>query len=361
MGIFNRLFRPGHSSPQSETRASGSGFTAELIAARESWISGRRGIGELTATAQACVSLWEGGLSLADVTGTDALTPAMLGVLARSMALRGEAVFLIGDDRLIPACEWDVGTRNGDPTGYRLTVSEAYGSVVRTVLAAEVLHVRIGVDPTAPWRGTAPLCRASLTAGLLNAVESALAETFENAPLGSLIVPFPESPEVDTEKLSRGFRGRRGSVLLRESVNVTAAGGPTPAQDWKPHDLTPDLSNAMTKETLSASREAICAAFGVLPGMMNPAVTGPMVREAQRHLASWTLQPIASLIAREASIKLDQEITLDMVRPLQAFDAGGRARAFSTIVGALAQAKEAGLDPGDLAGALRLVDWEGGS
>jgi hypothetical protein len=70
-------------------------------------------------------------------------------------------------------------------------------------------------------------------------VESALAEVFENAPLGSLVMPFPESGETDLETLGRGFRGRRGRVLLRESVNVSAAGGPAPASDWKPADMSP--------------------------------------------------------------------------------------------------------------------------
>jgi hypothetical protein len=41
---------------------------------------------------------------------------------------------------------------------------------------------------------------------------------------------------------------------------------------------------------------------------------------------------------------------------LQAFDAGGRARALGSIVQTLALAKEAGVDPAE---ALRLVDWEG--
>ena len=80
----------------------------------------------------------------------------------------------------------------------------------------------------------------------------------------------------------------------------------------------------MTAATLAAAREAICAIFGVLPGLMNPATTGPMVREAQRHLAQWTLQPIAALIADEASQKFGAPVTLDTLRPLQAF--------FQTIV-----------------------------
>src|SRR3546814_12990587 len=82
---------------QVEKRASASGFTAEIIAARESYISGRRGIAELTATAQACISMWENGFSMAEVEGTDLLDRRSLAPAGRSVALRGEAVFLVRD------------------------------------------------------------------------------------------------------------------------------------------------------------------------------------------------------------------------------------------------------------------------
>lgn len=369
MGLFRNPFRAWRrvgdgSADQSpanmpvERRASGSGFTAELMAARESYISGRRGIAELTASAQSCISLWENGISMADVEGTDLLDRRSLAMIGRSLALRGEALFLIRDDGLVPCSDWELATRNGKPRSYRVSVSEAGGGTTQTALAAEVLHVRIGSDPAAPWLGSAPLKRAQLTAGLLNAVESALAEVYENAPLGSQIVPFPESNDVDLETLGRGFRGRRGRVLLRESVNVSAAGGPAPNTDWRPQDVTPDLSKAATKETLAAARNAIVGAFGVLPALFTEDAQGPLVREAQRHLAMWTLQPIAGLLAEEASAKLGSAVAIDTIRPLQAFDAGGRARAVATMVEAMARAKEAGLAPGDVGAALRLVDWQ---
>lgn len=342
---------------KTERRSAASGFTAEIIAARESYISGRRGLAELTATAQGCVSLWEGGFALADVSGTDLLDRRSLALIGRSAALRGEAVFLIRDEGLVPCSDWDLRTRHGRPTAYRLSISEAGGGTTQTALAGEVLHLRIGCDPAAPYYGTAPLKRASLTAGMLNAVESALAEVFDNAPLGSQIVPYPESGETDMTTLGRSFRGQRGRVLLRESVTVTAAGGPVPASDWKPADVTPNLEQAMTAETLSAARDAIAGAYGVLPALFSSNAQGPLVREAQRHLAGWTLQPIAMLLAEEATEKLGSKIEIDVMRPVQAYDAGGRARALATIVQALAQAKEAGLAPGDMNAALTLVNW----
>ena len=337
-----------------ETRASASGFTAEIMSARESYISGRRGLAELTATAQTCVSLWEGAMTLAEINGTDLIGRRVLAMAGRSLALRGEAVFLIRDDRLVPVSDWDLSTRDGEPRAYRLSVSEAGGGRTQTALAGEVLHIRIGSDPVAPWLGVAPLKRAQLTAGMLHAVETALSEAFENMPLGSQIVPFPETEDTDLTKLARGFKGARGKLLLRESVQVTAAGGPAPAQDWRPSDVTPDLSRAMTRETLTAARDSVCGAFGVLPGLLYNATTGPLVREAQRHLAQYTLQPVAALLAEEATLKLGQPVAVDVMQPLQAYDAGGRARAAASIVQALVQAKEAGVDPDT---AMKLVGW----
>lgn len=285
--------------------------------------------------------------------GTDLLTRRALAIAGRMLALRGEALFYIAGDVLTPVSDWDLSTRLSRPTAYRLTLPDVGGGKSMTALAGEVLHFRIGADANQPWYGTAPLKRASLSADLLEIVERALVEVYGDAPLGSSIVPMPETPETDLADIARGFRGSRGRVLVRESVQVQAAGGPAPAQDWRANDLTPDLSKAMLDKTLDQARDQINAAYGILPSLNNKATTGPMVREAQRHLAQWTLQPMAEGMAEEATDKLGSAITLDVMRPLQAFDIGGRARAAAGIVQALAQAKEAGVDPTI---ALKFVD-----
>lgn len=339
---------------QVETRASGTGYTAQVIAARDSYISGRSGVAELTATVQSCVSLWEGGFAMADVTGTDLLSRTTMAMIARGVALNGEAVFLITDLGLVPATDWEVTTRDGRPRAYRLSIPEAGGPRTVTALAAEVLHLRIGSDAVTPWIGTAPLRRSSLTGAMLHAVETALAETFENAPLGSQIVPLPDTGSEDMASMRGAFRARRGSTLVIEGVAQATAAGMNPQIGQKPDQLSPDLSKSMTAETLAAAREGILMAYGILPALLNRAATGPVVREAQRHLAQWQLQPMSELLAEEASAKLGQEVKIDVMRPLQAFDAGGRARAVSTVIQALAAAKEAGIDATQ---ALNLVDW----
>lgn len=350
LDIFKRKQEPV------ETRSSGGGYTHDLMVHRGAYIAGRTGGGDLTATVQTCVALWESGLSLADVDGTTLLDAQSMGMIGRALALRGEAVFLIRDDGLIPVSDWTLTTRDGKPRAYSCTIAEAGGGRTVTALAAEVLHIRIGSDAASPWTGTSPLRRASLTAGMLHSVETALAEVYENAPIGSQIVPFPETEGTDLNELGAGFRGKRGRVLMRESVQVTAAGGPAPAQDWKPHSTTPDIQGVAPATSLEAARASICGVYGVLPSLLDAGTTGPLVREAQRHLAQWALQPVAALIGQEASAKLGGSVSLDVMRPLQAFDAGGRARAMAGIVEAMAMAKEAGVDPTE---AARLVNFDG--
>lgn len=341
--------------PREEQRAAS--FTDIAMGVRAEWIAGKRGVAELTGTVQGCISLWEQGLSIAE-HDNPLLTPAVLALAARTLGLRGEALFLIRENRLVPVDQWDVTTRDAIPRAYRVTIPDTGGGHVETVLAAEVLHFKIGADAATPWRGTPPLRRSSLTASLLYAIEDALADTFANAPLGSQITPMPETGTTDNDKLAASFRGQRGRVLLRESTNVSAAGGPAPATDWKPSDLTPDLSRSMSVESLRAARDSIMHAFGVLPSLVNAQATGPVVREAQRHLAQWTLQPIATAMAAEIGDKLLSPVQIQVSGPLQAYDAGGRARALTGVVQALGTAKQAGLTPEELAAAMHFSGVE---
>lgn len=352
MGILD-IFRR---KPATETRSSGTGYTAQVMQARASYIGGVAGLGELTAAVQSCVTLWEGGLALADVTGTGFLTRRTLALTARSLALRGEAVFLIRD-QLIPASDWDLTTRNGDPRSYRLQVSEAGGGRSEIALAGEVLHFRIGSDAIMPWAGTAPLRRASLSAQLLAELETALRDVFRDAPLGSQIVPMPEGSAEDMSSLRSAFVGKRGATMVVEGVAQAVGAGMHPQLGKAPDQLSPDLSRSMVGELLREAKGAVYSAFGVLPGLQNPAATGPLVREAQRHLAQLILQPVAMVMAEEATAKLGGRVLIDVVRPMQAYDAGGKARALATMVEALARAKEAGIDGATLQDALAFIDW----
>ena len=55
--------------------------------------------------------------------------------------------------------------------------------------------------------------------------------------------------------------------------------------------------------------------------------------------------PLAKLIEDEATAKLGGAVSIDVETPVQAYDTGGRARAMSAIIKAMAEAKAAGIDP----------------
>lgn len=354
------LFKREKPAPTEHRSAMAAGFTAEVMGARASYIAGRSGLAELTATVQTCVALWEGAMSLADVDGTPLLDRRTMALLARSLALRGEAVFLIGETALAPCADWDLSTRDGEPRAYRLSVSEVAGPRSVTALAPEVLHLRIGADPTTPWAGKSPLRRSSLSASLLHEVETALRDVYATSPIGSQIVHLPEGTSDDMQAFRTSFRARRGESLVIEGTAQAVAAGMHPNLGKSPDELTPDIGRARPGEMLEAARGAVLMAYGVLPGMLNPATTGPLIREGQRHLAGWVLQPIAELLAEEASRKLGNKVVIDVGRPLQAFDAGGRARALSQLIEAMGRAKELGLSPAEIGAAFKSVNMGGG-
>lgn len=358
MGLLTRIkssLRRESSTRVDETRASGTGYTSAIMAARQSYISGTSDLAELTSAVQSCVSLWEGVMASADVSGTDMLDRATMALVARSLALRGEFVGIVRDG-IIPVSDWDVSTRNGRPVAYRVGIPEAGGGRTETVLAGEVLHVRIGSDPVAPWTGTAPLRRAALSASLLHQIEEALRDTYRDAPIGSQVLPLPDSSAEDMDAMRMAIRGRQGSTLIIEGVAQATAAGMNPQLGQRRDDLTPDLGKAQAATLLASARGAVAEVFGVPAAFFNPASTGPVFRECQRHLVQYTLSPIAKLLAEEASGKLGAAVSIDVETPVQAFDTGGRARALSGIIKAMAEAQEAGIDPEK---AMRLVGWDG--
>ena len=125
----------------------------------------------------------------------------------------------------------------------------------------------------------------------------------------------------------------------------------------RPDQLSRQLAKTLADKLLTEAKGEVYSLFDILPGLTNPATTAALVREAGRHLAQLVLQPVANLMAEEATEKLGAAVAIDVVRPMQAYDHGGKARAVSTMLQAMATAKEAGLDPATVKDALQFIDW----
>jgi phage portal protein BeeE len=278
----------------------------------------------------------------------------VLASIGRQLATEGNSVWYIAPDGLLPVSSYSVATTDaGKPRAYYIAIPGIDGGTQSMALADEVLHIRIGADSRLPWQGVAPLRRAQISAGLLRATEAALAEVFRDAPIGSKVLGMPETSAGANSKLAASFTGKHGRVLVRDSSTVYAGSQGTP-DNWRPADLTPNLRDSMAVESLKMARDAVLHVYGVLPALMNDQSAGPVIREAQRHLAMWTLGPVAKLIAHEVKAKTGEAVKLDVFVGLGAFDAGGAARAMSTIIDGLAAAKAGGITPDELAMALKV-------
>lgn len=337
--------------PETRSAPGDSSYTMLAMLARAEAITDAGA--DLSGVVAGCASLWANGLSMAE-TESDLLTPEVLASMGRQLAAEGNSVWLITPQGLVPVSDYSLTTLDSRPRAYRVTIPGILGGEQQMALAGEIIHIRIGADVRAPWQGVAPLRRAQISAGLLNATEVALAETFRDAPIGSKMLAMPEASETAVSQLANSIRGKRGRILVRQSSTVYAGSQAAP-DDWRPADLTPNLRDSMAVESLRTARDAVLHAYGVLPALMNDQAAGPVIREAQRHLATWTLQPIAKLIAHEVKAKTGDVIRLDVPAGLHAFDVGGAARAMSTIISALAEAKTAEIPPDQIATVAKIA------
>lgn len=125
-----------------------------------------------------------------------------------------------------------------------------------------------------------------------------------DAPIGSQIIPVPEGSAEDMDLMRRSFRGNRGASLVIEGTAQATAAGMNPNIDKSPDQLSRDLSRTLADSLLIQAKGEIYNVFGILPGLTNPATTGPLVREAQRHPAQLVPHLPAGVMAEEAADKL---------------------------------------------------------
>ncbi|NJO37687.1 MAG: phage portal protein [Rhizobiales bacterium] len=346
------MWNPFRRKPAVEIRQ-GQGFTAEIMSARAAFFSGSRGVAEATATVELCVSLWERAFQAADPPDRwrSLLSPAKLGMIGRALATRGQFVALIDnsgpDLRLVPATDWDVSTRQGEPICYRLSISETGGRYQATALAGEVVDIKINAEVTTPWHGRSPLRKARLTADTLAAIEAGLGEVMAGS-WGVQIIPASEMKQDQLDRLEEKIQSKRGRVALVESMRSRAAGMTPPQGDWTPQQVTPDLRGLELGAHWEAIRSTILASFGIPPILFSAMAQSAALREGQRHAVLWSLNPISNVAAAELALKLDDpELKLDLITPLAAADSAGRARAVGVLVG----------NGMPLADALKLVGW----
>ena len=149
--------------------------------------------------------------------------------------------------------------------------------------------------------------------------------------------------------LKSDITAARGKALL---VETTAAGwaegrGAAPQSDWKQQRLGPMMPESMA--TIRGDTfNAVLAACGTPPALFDDS-DGTAQRESFRRYLTLTVQPIARVLERELSAKLEAEVSLKFDE-LYAHDLQGRATSFQKLVAGGVPVNEALVTSGLLKG-----------
>ena len=320
-----------------ETRASATDIAIDTLVARA---TGNASDIMAVAAVETAAGLWGRAFASAKVEPdgnrqTAAVTPSILEMIGRQLIRRGEVVFQIvvrdGAVRLIPAASFSV---TGGPEGwqYQIHVSGPSQSFTRELDAASVLHFRYATDPREPWRGRSPISTASVSADLLSFLEKRLAE--EASGVVGSVVPTPtETGGTINAALETKIAALKGQLALVPSTAQDWQGrgsGIMSSQDWQPKRLgmNPPESEIMLRSDVGMSILSACG----IPVELVSKGEGTASREAWRRFLHGSVDPVAKLVAEELTLKLEQDVTLDL-SSLHASDIQGRARAFQSLVG----------------------------
>ena len=286
--------------------------------------------------------MWARALAAATVTGDrGALTRRVRHMIGRSLIRTGEQVFVIdvddGQVRLLPASAFEVM----EGWAYRAEVPQPPGkSASRTFPRAGVVHFMWNVDPLQPWAGISPLGSASYGAKLAANVEAKLAE--EAGAPSALLLPVPtDGGDTSLDSLRADIRNAKGGAVVLEG---TAAGWDDATKgtrnDWKAERLGPMIPEQL-RELYGDTCAAVLEACGIPAALGTSTADGTSQRESYRRWIMASVEPVAELIAEEASEKLDGDVRFDF-RGVWAHDLAGRA-------GAAAKLVAAGMDAGEAA------------
>ena len=320
---------------------------AAMAAATGSGLPGRF---DQLAAVETAVGLWGRGFASATVTPeVPALTPAVLESMGRSLALKGEGVYVLDtgiDGALVlRACSaWEIHG-GSDPAlwVYNVTIPGPSRVERRVVTADRLTHIKYATRPGEPWRGVSPLGMASQTRDLATWLERKL--TQEVSSSSGYLLPIPDGAELP-DTLKATLRNALGGLVVLESVAAGWGQGKeaAPREDWEVKRFganPPDVLAKLRQDT----RGDVLAAYGI-PSQIHG--TGGSARESYRQFLGSTIQPLAKLVVESLKGPLNVPDLALTFETLRAADITGRARAYGVLISArydeMAAREATGLD-----------------
>ena len=288
----------------------------------------------LTAAIETAAGQWGRAFSSATVTPdgvvADLIAPH-LGFIGRSLVTSGEAIFEIRFDDGLELRPASLATVSGSPDPetwtYELTMAGPSRTFTRRLPAGRVLHLTYATNGRHPWRGVSPIGASSTTKGLLEHLETRLAQEVGQAV--GLLIPVPDVKV--SGQLQTDIRGMKGQVALVDSVSTNWGSGKTdaPKSDYKTVRIGADPPETLARLRREAE-ESILAACGVPQSALSGG-GGAGTREQYRQFLHLVIAPVARSLARQIAARFDLPDVGFNFDSLMASDISGRARAFGQL------------------------------
>lgn len=325
-------------------RQQAEGYTAQRLAEHTDLATVGTAGQEALPIVQACLSIWERGIAGIQIMPNNSMRlaelPMYLPMIGRSLALKGEAVFLIepmgSSVRLRPASSVSViGPDDPEKWLYLITLAAPSGTSTFRVLGERVLHFRVGATVQEPWRGRSPLTEKSVV--LPARVEAAL-KAESALPVG-IVAPYSGVP--DQIKEWAGAVKKGGVIAIGASAGIAAPGGQEPASRHRPVHYRPEYDQPGV-DLRDQLQNSILSAYGVPPALLDDRPSGNTSREAARRFFQGTVGPIALAMQQEIMLKAEPRAELS-VPAIVTVDEDARSRAIARRAEAAMKLKELGL------------------
>ena len=239
-----------------------------------------------------------------------ALTPTVLAMIGRSLIEWGESLHLLkyrmgaaGPEFYLCPAQYNWTVYGGtDPEEWVVdaTIPGAQTVYETTAPRAAWLHIIRDADPGYPWRGVAPLQRATVSSQLARMAEDALVTEMRQPT--KAIIPMPQGGNMDMNTLRGDIENKAYQIILPTSTagGFGAGRSSAPLTDWKALRLKP-MPEAALVDLADRATARVVAALGAHPAIMGGGGgNGSVDREASRHMRKQIMQPMARLIEENA-------------------------------------------------------------